>query len=112
MTIGIIVLLAALFGQDAGSAEGRGQIVKTFDPPPRGVARCLRDLPRGRDFAVPITCEVNAVAGPTRCEFAPDTPRELRYAAECASRGYEFRWENGEPATGRRVSFVVRMRTL
>ena len=112
MMIGVIALFAALLVQEPGGPGERGQVVKTFDPPPRGISRCLRDLPRGRDFAVPITCEVNAIAGPTRCEFEPGTSRELRYAAECASRGYEFRWQNGEPATGRRVSFVVRMRTL
>jgi hypothetical protein len=99
-------------GQDSGAAGDRGAIVRTFDPPPRGISRCLRDLPRRRDFAVQVTCEVNAIAGPTRCEFQPDTSRELRYAAECASRGFEFRWRNGEPATGQRVTFTVRMTTL
>ncbi|HYC74268.1 hypothetical protein [Brevundimonas sp.] len=112
MMIGMIALFAALLGQDPGGPGERGQVVKTFDPPPRGIARCLRDLPRGREFAVPILCEVNSIGGPTRCEFEPGTPRELRYAAECASRGYDFRWENGKPATGQRVYFTVRMRTL
>ncbi|WP_168044691.1 hypothetical protein [Brevundimonas alba] len=108
----MFALLAAMLGQDsAANPEGR-TIVRTFDQPSRGISRCLRDLPRGRDFAVPVSCEVNSIGGPTRCEFEPDTSRELRYAAECASRGYKFRWEDGRPATGERVRFTVRMRTL
>lgn len=107
MWLTTVALLAALFGQD-GATE-RGTIVRTFDPPPRGVRRCLRDLPSNERHAIQITCEVNSIARPTRCEFDPETPREIRYATECVSRGYEFRWQDGRPATGEQVRFTVHL---
>lgn len=104
------MVLALQSPQTQTDTEGRA-LVRTFRNPINGTARCLRNLPEGRRFAVPITCRVNSIGGPTQCMFEPETSREERYAAECVSRGYRFNWEDGSPATGARVRFTVRMLT-
>ncbi len=83
-------------------------IVRTFEPTTRGAGRCLRNLTRS--VSARITCRVNTIANPTSCTFEPETlSREERYAVECYSRAYEFRYQDGRPATGETVSFTVRL---
>lgn len=107
--IALTALVLALQSPQAQTdTEGRA-LVRTYRNPPNGIARCLRNLPEARRYAVPITCRVNSIGGPTQCVFEPEASREERYAAECVSRGYRFNREDGRPATGATVRFSVRM---
>jgi hypothetical protein len=90
------------------SSVAKPVIVRTFEPTNLGARRCLRDLKR--DVSARITCRVNSIATPTSCMFEPDTlTNGERYAVECYARTYRFRYEDGRPATGETVSFMVEL---